>query len=111
MAFKFVTVSLAVMAVMGFAGAATAADPVRSTPAPAGPAGVNVDSSNRDHIDQDAQFKTDKGSPTNGIGGTGGGRMQKGGQDSSTINGIGGMGGGRMQTGSGSNSGTTPDKR
>lgn len=103
MAFKFVTVSLAVMAVMGFAGSATAADPVRTAP--------NVDSSNRDHIDQDAQFKTDKGSPTNGIGGFGGGRMQKGGQDSSTINGIGGTGGGRMQTSPGASSGTAPDKR
>jgi len=103
MAFKFITVSLAVMAVMGIAVSATAADPVRSAP--------NVDSSNRDHIDQDAQFKTDKGGPTNGIGGTGGGRMQKGGQDSSTINGIGGQGGGRMQTSPAPNSGTGPDKR
>lgn len=105
MAFKFVTVSLAVMAVMGFAGSATAADPVRSAPAPAGPAGVNVDSSNRDHIDQDAQFKADKGGPTNGIGGTGGGRLQ------ASPNGIGGTGGGRMQTSPGPNSGTAPDKR
>jgi len=100
MAFKFVTVSLAVMAVMavmGIAVSATAADPVRSAP--------NVDSSNRDHIDQDAQFKADKGGPTNGIGGTGGGRMQ------ASPNGIGGTGGGRMQTSPGPNSGTAPDKR
>jgi len=45
------------------------------------------------------------------VGGTGGGRMQKGGQDSSTINGIGGQGGGRMQTSPAPNSGTGPDKR
>ena len=43
---------------------------------------VNVDSSNRDHIDQDAQreipgaagFPTNPGRPVNGVGGTGGGR-------------------------------------
>lgn len=78
MAFRFITVSFSVMVVAGVAGAAMAADPVRTGPSPAGRAGVNVESSNRDHIDQDAQSKTNSNSPTNGIGGTGGGRLQTG---------------------------------
>jgi hypothetical protein len=68
MAFRFVVASLAVIAV---AGPALAADPVRTGPAPAGRAGVNVESSNRDHIDQDAQFKTKQAPASGGTGAVG----------------------------------------
>lgn len=119
MTFRFVAVSLSVMAVAGVAGAAMAADPVRTGPSPAGRAGVNVESSNRDHIDQDAQSKTNSNSPTNGIGGTGGGRLQTGTytQNPGTVTNSGGTlttkGGGTTNNAGGTilNNGTINDKR
>lgn len=63
MAFRFVARCvplLAALSVAGLAGAAMAADPVRTAPPPAG----------------DVQLKTTPNTPTNGIGGTGGGRLQ-----------------------------------
>lgn len=78
MAFRFVAPLFAAMIAAGLAGSAIAADPVRTGPPPAGTGPAKIESSNRDHIDQDAQSKTNPNVPTNGIGGTGGGRLQTG---------------------------------
>ena len=81
MDYKFVATLLGAISI---AGAALAADPVRTPPpTSAGPAPAKS-AGNRDHIDQDAQTKTQPTAPTNGVGGTGGGRLSTGGLNTST---------------------------